>query len=85
MFLFFLQQTHSLGGFMLSQPTFDALLKKFPPNTLGRGEFGIDFETYLQMSAFLGQIQSTFLVHDPQRSGRITLTMDQLILVSTFI
>jgi len=66
------------SGFQLSQPTVDALLKKFPSKSFGRGPPGIDYETYLQMSAFLGQIQSTFLLYDVHRSGMVTMTMDQL-------
>ena len=72
------------GGFILSQPTVEALLKKFPPN-YGRGGPGIDFETYLQMSAFLGQIQSTFLAHDHNRNGIVSFNMDQLVLVGSSV
>jgi peflin len=71
------------NNFILSPPTVDALLKKFPPKpNVGRGgASGVDFDTYLQMSAFLGQIQSTFIVYDQRRTGYVNLTMDQLVLL----
>eukprot|EP00008_Paramoeba_atlantica_P010768 CAMPEP_0201480416 /NCGR_PEP_ID=MMETSP0151_2-20130828/4900_1 /ASSEMBLY_ACC=CAM_ASM_000257 /TAXON_ID=200890 /ORGANISM="Paramoeba atlantica, Strain 621/1 / CCAP 1560/9" /LENGTH=298 /DNA_ID=CAMNT_0047862257 /DNA_START=86 /DNA_END=979 /DNA_ORIENTATION=+ len=57
------------GGFTLSQPTVDSVIKKFKTGSAGFGAQGLDFEQFLRMSAFLGQIRSTFMVHDVNRSG----------------
>ena len=54
------------GGFQLSQAIVDQIYTKFYKKPSGYGaasqQEGLDFETFLQMCAYLGQLRSTFEV-----------------------
>tara|TARA_R110002050_G_scaffold253106_2_gene391296 strand:- start:880 stop:1062 length:183 start_codon:yes stop_codon:yes gene_type:complete len=59
----------------------DDVIKKFQTSNSRYAAQGLDFEQFLQMSAFLGQIRSTFMVYDTNRSGWININMEQLVQV----
>lgn len=44
---------------------------------------GLDFETFIQMSAYLGQVRSTFTLHDKDRDGWLTINLETLVQLST--
>jgi len=76
------------GGFNLNLQTIQLLMNKFiPPSPTTTSKYSssvnqpraLDFEHFLQLSAYLGQIRSTFMVLDTQRVGAVTLNMDQLV------
>ena len=69
------------GGFQLGQPVVESIIKKFKATNARYGAQGLEFEQFLQLSAFLGQIRSTFMVYDTNRSGFITINLEQLVQV----
>mmetsp|Transcript_32830 Transcript_32830/g.91930 ORF Transcript_32830/g.91930 Transcript_32830/m.91930 type:complete len:277 (+) Transcript_32830:86-916(+) len=71
------------GGFQLTQKTVDDLIKKFKQSQQRFAAQGLDFEQFLQMSSYLGQVRSTFMVYDTNRSGWINLNLEQLVQIST--
>jgi len=71
------QQIHNaiLGaGFQLGYSTIESLCIKFDPTRSGK----ISAETFVHVCAQLAAIRSIFEWNDPQRSGRVYLTLDQL-------
>merc|ERR1719354_1278971 len=70
-----------IGGFQLSQPVVESIIKKFKQSNKRYGAQGLDFEQFLQLSAFLGQIRSTFMLYDTNRSGFVTMNLEQLVQV----
>jgi len=74
------------GGFQLSQAIVDQIYSKFYKKPSGYGASvheGLDFETFLQMCAYLGQLRSTFEVQDTDRDGWIRVNLEGLIQLST--
>lgn len=69
------------GGFQLSQPVVESIIKKFKQTNARYGAQGLEFEQFLQLSAFLGQIRSTFMVYDTHRQGVIHINLEQLVQV----
>jgi len=68
------------AGFQLSFPTITACVNKF--DTTRRG---LDFPTFLYLCAHLAHLRSIFEWNDPQNTGRISLTYDNLCHIGTDI
>jgi len=61
-------------GFQLQFPTVQSICAKYDPTRTGR----INAETFLHICAHLAAIRSIFEWNDPQRTGRVSLNLDQL-------
>jgi len=71
-------QALQASGFPVTQPTIQALIKKFNPTGAN-----LDFPTFLFMVAHLAHSRSVFEKFDHARSGSITLNYDGLVSVAT--
>jgi len=75
----------SQGGFRFTLPTIQAVMNRFQRRNASYAappDAGLDFETFLQMCAYLGQVKSTFEVKDTDRDGWIRLNLEDLVLLS---
>eukprot|EP01121_Diplochlamys_sp_Union-15-3_P008829 TRINITY_DN2368_c0_g1_i2.p1 TRINITY_DN2368_c0_g1~~TRINITY_DN2368_c0_g1_i2.p1 ORF type:complete len:234 (+),score=25.15 TRINITY_DN2368_c0_g1_i2:48-704(+) len=61
------------AGFLLTQPTVISICRRY--NNTG---MGLSFDSFLMAAAHLAIVRSIFQWNDPMRSGRVTLTYDQL-------
>jgi len=66
------------AGFQLSLPTVQTLCNRFDPAPPGQPKRGLPFENFLQVVAHLAAVRSIFEWNDPQRTGRVNLTYDQV-------
>ncbi|CAG9467625.1 unnamed protein product [Pedinophyceae sp. YPF-701] len=76
-----LYQAVRCSGFNLDSPPFYELCKTFDPDRTGH----LSLTSYLAMCALLKSASNVFRSFDPQGSGRISLTFDQMVYVSAFI
>jgi len=74
-------QALSHGGFNFGTNTVEQVLKKFG-HAYEKGYY-IDFDSFIQLCAFMGQVRSLFEVHDVRRTGTIQVTMEQLVHIAT--
>ncbi|KAL6052541.1 Penta-EF hand domain-containing protein 1 [Balamuthia mandrillaris] len=70
------------SGFSFQQSTVDNILKKFAKQTYRVG-FQMDFEGFIQLCAFIGQLRTLFQMYDRNNSGTISLNMEQLVNVAS--
>jgi len=84
------QQAVAQGGFHLHPNTLSSVFQKYltkhPANQNRRpGQpppmKGLNLELFVQLCSFLGASRSIFSQFDPQRSGWITINLDQYILM----
>jgi Ca2+-binding EF-hand superfamily protein len=61
------------AGFQLSLPTVQAITTKF-----AIPQKGVTFDAFLQLCAHLATVRSIFEWNDAQRTGRVSLSYDQL-------
>ncbi|CAG9467626.1 unnamed protein product [Pedinophyceae sp. YPF-701] len=76
-----LHQAVTSAGFNLDSTPFYELCKTFDPDRTGH----LSLTSYLAMCALLKSASNVFRSFDPQGSGRITLSFDQLIYVAALI
>ena len=69
------------GGFRFTQSTVEAVFKRFEKKTFAARNDGLDFETFIQMCAYLGQVKSTFEVQDTDKDGWIRINLENLVMV----
>ncbi|KAL6074787.1 Proline and glycine rich transmembrane protein [Balamuthia mandrillaris] len=62
------------AGFQLSLPAVQALMAKYD-----KSGYGITFQDFMMLCATVAQGRSLFQWRDTQRTGRITLSLDQLL------
>jgi len=72
----------SHGGFQFSQNTIQQLYNRFEHKGFSNRTGGLDFETFLQMSAYLNQVRATFASHDTDRDGWIRINLETLVQMS---
>jgi len=68
----------SESGFQFSQPVISSLIKKYTQGNWNSAKQELTFENYIQLSAFLGTLKSTFEVQDTDHDGIISMGFDQL-------
>eukprot|EP01095_Lingulamoeba_sp_RSL-Kostka_P009849 TRINITY_DN342_c0_g1_i4.p1 TRINITY_DN342_c0_g1~~TRINITY_DN342_c0_g1_i4.p1 ORF type:complete len:343 (+),score=133.64 TRINITY_DN342_c0_g1_i4:79-1107(+) len=70
------------AGFQFSEATIDKIYNRFlkPGNQKNKG---LDYETFIQMSAYLGQVKSTFELLDANRTGYININLEGLVNLTT--
>jgi len=69
------------AGFQVSLTTLEAIITKFDPPLPGLPSTGgrsISFEKFVQIVAHLAAVRSIFEWNDTQRTGKVTLSYDQL-------
>merc|ERR1712137_1508829 len=74
--------TMAQGGFQFSQNTIQQVYKRFEVKGFANRTGGLDFETFLQMSAYLNQVRATFAAHDTDRDGWIRINLETLVQMS---
>lgn len=78
------------AGFVLSPATLTPLVARFA-KTGATGTVApsarpvLVFEQFICLAAFLGQLRSTFELWDTQRTGKATITLEQLITIGSRI
>lgn len=79
------QQALNQAGFVFMESTIDVLYKKFQSLKLAGTLGQLSIDDYLNLTAFLGQIRSTFFAQDTDRDGIVQFTLESLVqLVSRF-
>ena len=74
-------QALAQGGFQFSQATVGKIFSKFAKKSYGKEE-GLEFESFIQMCAYLGQIRSAFDLQDTDRDRWIRINLEGLVQVS---
>merc|ERR1712137_1417555 len=69
-------------GFPFSQNTIQMIFNRFEHKGFTNRGGGLDFETFLQMSAYLNQVRATFAAHDTDRDGWIRINLETLVQMS---
>jgi Ca2+-binding EF-hand superfamily protein len=75
-----LLQALNRAGYNISQPALMAALPKFDKDRNGT----LGFDEFLDLCIYLSNIRKLFSFYDPQNTGRITLTFDQLFACSPY-
>jgi len=80
------QQAVAQGGFHLAPPTLQAVYNKFlklHPMNQGNRQVarGLNLELFIQLCAYLGSSRGTFAQYDYQRTGWITISLDQYVMM----
>ena len=77
------QQALHQSGFVFMEHTMEALYKKFQAvkSLAAAGQLSID--DYLKMTAYLGQIRSTFFAQDSDHDGIVQFNMESLVQLVT--
>merc|ERR1712100_178008 len=84
----FITQLHQLfsgmgqSGFQFSQQTVQQVFNRFEKKGFAQRTSGLDFETFMQMSAYLSQVRSLFYAHDQDRDGWIRINLETLVQMS---
>jgi len=69
-------------GYRFAQQTVDNVMKKFGKRTWNKGQ-QLDFDDWILLCSFLGAMRATFDTMDRQRSGTISLNLEQLVSVAS--
>jgi len=79
-----LQSALEQTGFRFSQPTVQQVCRKFGHHDFSSA-VNFDFESYVHLCAFLGQVRSMFERNDQRNTGTMTVNLEQLVsLASSF-
>jgi len=70
------------SGFQFSQQTVQQVFNRFEKKGFAQRTSGLDFETFMQMSAYLSQVRSLFYAHDQDRDGWIRINLETLVQMS---
>ena len=71
------------AGFNFSQNTIQMIYQRFDKKkSFGSRNQGLDFETYIQMCAYLGQVRTAFVMQDTDRDGWIRVNLENLVQMS---
>jgi len=65
-----------------SPETVDGLLNKFGQQGTHRSEVTLNFEAFIRLCAFLGQVRSTFQWTDTDRDGLISFDFNDFVAVA---
>ena len=63
------------SGYQLSEPVFQAMMRKFDPERHG----GLKFDDYIGVSILLGNARNVFARHDVYRNGQATFNFDSFL------
>ncbi|CAJ1006657.1 putative EF-hand domain pair/EF hand [Leishmania naiffi] len=63
------------SGYRISEPTFQALMRKFDRHR--RGSLG--FDDYVELSIFISKVRNVFAFYDRERTGQVTFTFDTFV------
>jgi Ca2+-binding EF-hand superfamily protein len=61
------------SGYMLSEPTFQLMMRKFDRDQLG----GLKMDDYIELSIAIGMSRNVFAFYDRQRTGQVMFNFDQ--------
>lgn len=70
------------GGFRFSQSTVEKLFNRFAKVTYG-SQKGLDYESFIQLCAYLGTVRSVFESQDTDRDGWVQINLEGLVQLSS--
>ena len=69
------RQALANSGYQLSEPVFQAMMRRF--DTAKKG--GLEFDNYIEMSVFIGTVRSTYAYYDQQRRNEVLFNFDSFL------
>jgi Ca2+-binding EF-hand superfamily protein len=70
------------GGFRFSPSTVEKLFNRFAKVTYG-AQKGLDYESFIQLCAYLGTVRSVFESQDTDRDGWVQINLEGLVQLSS--